>query len=536
MNNRNVAQMLAESATRQPDRPAVVVGDRSLDYAALDDLARRFAGALGGLGLLPGERVALLVPNVPQFSVAYFGCHYAGAPVVPLNVLLSAEEIAFQLSDSGAAALVVWEDFAARATEAAVRVPGCRHVVVARGDLGDLSAPAGAHNLTDLVLSSEPVTSVPPTAGDDTAVVLYTSGTTGRPKGAELTHDNVVSNATTCGRQVFPLGSDTVALVALPLFHAFGQTVMHNAVLQAGGTLVLLPRWDPGRAFELIERHRVTFFGGVPTMYVSLLNHPSAATADVSSLRLCVSGGAPLPVELMAAVDRRFGVDVLEGYGLSETSPVATFNLPGRPKRPGSIGLPIPGVQLRLVDEDGGVVTEPGTPGEIEVRGPNVMKGYLGDAEATAGAMHDGWFRTGDIGTRDADGYYRVVDRRKDMILRGGFNVYPREVEDVLHAHPAVVEAAVVGVPDARHGEEVVAFVVLAAGARSAGTGPAAAGIRRLCRERLAAYKYPRRIEVVDRLPHGPTGKVLKRELRRAATAPAPERAGDRLAGSAAHA
>ena len=517
--NANVATILAESAARYPEQSALVLGDRSLDYATLDDLARRFAGGLAGLGVEPGEHVALLLPNVPHFSVAYFGCHYAANPVVPLNVLLSTDEIAYQLADSGAAAVIVWEDFVERAGEAVARVPGCRHLLVARADLGDLSAPAGTQNLTALVLSSDPVSAVPATADDDTAVVLYTSGTTGRPKGAELTHANVLSNAETCGRRVFPLDTETVALVALPLFHAFGQTVMHNAVLGAGGTLVLLPRWDPGAALGLIERHRVTFFGGVPTMYVTLLHHPDSAGADVSSLRICVSGGAPLPGEVMVAVDRRFGVDVLEGYGLSETSPVATFNLPDRPKRPGSIGLPVPGVELRLVDQAGKEVTDAGTPGEIWVRGPNVMKGYLARPDDTAEAIRDGWFRTGDIGTRDADGYYRVVDRKKDMILRGGFNVYPREVEDVLYGHPGVAEAAVVGVPDERYGEEVVAFVVLEPGASAT-----AGELRSWCRQRLASYKYPRRVEVVDRLPHGPTGKVLKRELRRSA---APVEVGD---------
>jgi long-chain acyl-CoA synthetase len=509
--NANLASILAESASRFPGKPGVTIGDRSLDYATLDDLSRRFAGALGGLGVRRGDHVALLLPNVPHFTVAYFGCHYAAAPVVPLNVLLSVDELAYQLTDSGAAALVVAEDFADRAAEALARVPGTRHLIVARADLADLSAPDSAHNLTALVIGSDPVDGVPTTAADDTAVILYTSGTTGRPKGAELTHANVLSNVETCGRRVFPLGDDTVALVALPLFHAFGQTVMHNAVLRAGGELVLMPRWDPGTALDLIERHRVTFFGGVPTMYVTLLRHPRAGEADVSSLRICVSGGAPLPAEVMAAVDERFGADVLEGYGLSETSPVVAFNPPGRPKRPGSVGLPIPGVEVQLVDEDGRVVTEPDTPGEIWVRGPNVMKGYLGNPEAAAEAITDGWFHTGDVGTRDTDGYYRVVDRKKDMILRGGFNVYPREVEDVLCGHPDVVEAAVVGAADDRYGEEVVALVVLRPGASATG-----ADLKAWCRERLASYKYPRRVEVVESLPHGPTGKVLKRELRRA--------------------
>ncbi len=508
----NVASLLHDSATRLPERPALIAGGHTLDYATLDDFARRFAGALGDLGVQPGEHVALLLPNVPHFSVAYFGCHYAAAPVVPLNLLLSTDELAYQLDASDAVALVVWEDFVDRAQAAVDRAPRCRQVVVARADLGDLSAPAGASNLAALVLSAEPVTDVPPTAPDDTAVILYTSGTTGRPKGAELTHANLVSNARRCSTEVLPLDPDTVALVALPLFHAFGQTVMHNAVLAVGGSLVLLPRWDPRAAVVLVRRHRVTLFGGVPTMYFSVLHDVDVDPADLASLAICVSGGAPMPPAVATAFQDRYGVDVLEGYGLSETSPVVCFDVPGRPSRPGSVGVPIPGVELRLVGEAGQVVDDPDCPGELWVRGENVMKGYYRDPEATAEALRDGWLRTGDLAARDADGNYRIVERKKDLILRGGYNVYPREVEAVLHAHPAVAEAAVVGVPDERYGEEVVAFVTLAG-------GPAVTEAELVghCRERLAHYKYPRRVVVVDELPHTPTGKVLKPALRRLA-------------------
>ncbi|HEX2192505.1 MAG TPA: long-chain fatty acid--CoA ligase [Acidimicrobiales bacterium] len=504
----NLASLLEDSAARHALRPALVCGENTVTYATLDDLARRFATALRDLGVGPGRPVALLLPNIPHFSVAYFGCHRAGSPVVPLNPVLAPDELAWQLLDSGAGTLVVWETLSERVETVVARAPQCRQVIVARADLGDLSAPVGAHNLTALVLGAEPMAGGPATGGHDTAVILYTSGTTGRPKGAELTHANLLSNALTCSTEVLPIGPETVALVALPLFHAFGQTVLHNAVLAVGGSLVLQPRWDPSAAAELARRHRVTLFGGVPAMYVTLLARPPEADGDLSSLRVCVSGGAPLPPALATEFERRVGAPILEGYGLSETSPVVAFRVPGGPGGTGSVGAPLPGVDVRLVDDAGAVVSEPGGVGEIWVRGPNVMKGYRGDAEATAAVLVDGWFRTGDVGTRDGDGALRIVGRSKEMIIRSGYKVYPREVEDVLGAHPAVVEAAVVGVPDERRGEEVVAFVTLAPGAEVS-----AAELVSHCRDRLAAYKCPRRIEIRESLPHGPTGKVLKREL-----------------------
>jgi long-chain acyl-CoA synthetase len=295
----------------------------------------------------------------------------------------------------------------------------------------------------------------------------------------------------------------------LPLFHIFGQTVMQNAPIAVGGTVVLLPRFEPKAAFDLMESHRVNFFGGVPTMYLALLNYPEADQYDLSGLRWCASGGSPMPVEVMRAFDAKYKVNILEGYGLSETSPVASFSNRDRPKKPGSIGLPIWGVEFRLVDDEGAVIDAPDTPGEIHIKGHNVMKGYWKRPEATAEAVRNGWFATGDVATRDTDGDYFIVDRKKDMILRGGFNVYPREIEEVLYAHPAIAEAAVIGIAHPTHGEEVKAVVVLKVGATATEQE-----IIAHCREHLAAYKYPRVVEFVGVLPKTATGKILKRELR----------------------
>ncbi|MGH9226448.1 MAG: long-chain-fatty-acid--CoA ligase [Acidimicrobiales bacterium] len=511
--NPNLACLLARSAADRPTHTAIVAGDHEFDYATIDLFARMFAGALRNLGVEPGQHVALVLPNAPQFTVAYFGCHYAGNPVVPLNVLLTAEELAYHLADSEAVAVVTWDLFLPAVEEAAAAVDNVRHVVVAKADLNDLSAPDGVHSLTALVAAAAPVAEPHATAADDTAVVLYTSGTTGRPKGAELTHANLVANAEVAAGLV-DLEPETVALVALPLFHAFGMSVMHNAVLSVGGTLVLLPRFTAAAAHDLMARHAVTFFGGVPTMYIALLQDDRH---DLPALKWCVSGGAPMPAEVVHQFEDRFGVTLLEGYGLSETSPVTSFTVPMRPRTPGSIGYPVPGVEMALLADDGRFVTTSDTPGEICIRGHNVMKGYWRNPVATEGAIVDGWFRTGDIGTTDVHGAYRIVDRKKDLVIRGGYNVYPREVEEVLHRHPHVAQAAVVGVSHPELGEEVKAVVVL-----RPGRATTAAELASWCRTRLAAYKCPRIVEIRDRLPLGPTGKVLKKELRET-SAPAGE-------------
>jgi long-chain acyl-CoA synthetase len=459
----------------------------------LDGASAHIAGLLAEKGVGEGDRVGIMLPNVPYFAVVYYGILRLGAVVVPMNVLLKGREVGFYLKDPGAKVLFAWHDFA-EAAEAGAQDSGAELISVKPGEFEQLVGAAPAR------------TDVADRAEDDTAVILYTSGTTGTPKGAELTHANLVRNTeTACS--LFALGPDGVVLGALPLFHSFGQTCGLNATIKAGGTLSLIPRFEPGKALEIIERDRVNVFEGVPTMYSAMLHCPEGDDADTSSLKLCASGGAAMPVEVMRAFEEKFGCKVLEGYGLSETSPVASFNHPDRESKPGSIGTPIEGVEMNVVDDDGTEVAQ-GEVGEIVIRGHNVMKGYWNRDDATAEAIRDGWFHTGDMATVDEDGYFFIVDRKKDMIIRGGYNVYPREIEEVLYEHPAVREVAVLGVPDDHLGEEVAAAVAL-----KDGQEVSADDLRAFCKEQVAAYKYPRKLWFVDELPKGPTGKILKREI-----------------------
>ncbi len=359
----------------------------------------------------------------------------------------------------------------------------------------------------ELLGAAQPSVEIAERADEDTAVILYTSGTTGKPKGAELTHANLSSNCELAVQTLLNLGPGDVVLGALPLFHAFGQTCALNTTIQAGATLTLVPRFDPSKALEVLQRDQVTVFAGVPTMYTALLHHPDGDSYDLSALRVCVSGGSAMPVEVMRGFEEKFHCAVLEGYGLSETSPVASFNLPDRQRKPGSIGLAVHGVELALLDKHGREVPE-GEVGEIAIRGANVMKGHWNKPEATAEAIVDGWFRSGDLARKDEQGYYFIVDRKKDMIIRGGYNVYPREIEEVLYEHPAVAEVAVIGLPHDSLGEEVGAAVALKKGA-SATPEELIAHVKPL----VANYKYPRQIWIVDELPKGATGKILKREI-----------------------
>jgi long-chain acyl-CoA synthetase len=504
----NLATILRTSAAEDPKKAALIIGDTTLSYEQLHAHVQRFAGALKRLGVRPGQHVALMLPNVPHFTIAYFGAHYLGAPVVPLNVLLTGEEVAYHLQDSDAVALIAWEGFADAAKAGFDRVASCKQLVIARLNPTDLSAPEGAHNFTALLGSAEPVLEPAATNADDTAVLLYTSGTTGKPKGAELSHFNMYWNADYVANNLAPMGKDSVVLTVLPLFHSYGQTCMQNATILGGGTIVLLPRFEPIPAFQLMQKHKVNSFAGVPTMYFALLNHPEAGNYQIE-LKHCTAGGSAMPVEVMRAFDQKYGVNILEGYGLSETSPVASFNMPERPKKPGSIGIPLRGVEFKLIDDQGLTISAANVPGEICIKGPNVMKGYYKRPEATAESIKDGWFTTGDIAHRDEDGFYFIVDRKKDMIIRGGFNVYPREIEEVLYAHPAIGEVAVIGVAHESHGEEVKAVVAFKPGQEES-----VDGLIMYCKEHLAAYKYPRIIEVRDTLPKTATGKILKRELR----------------------
>ncbi len=494
----NLGTILQASASRHADRPVLWLGDLCMTYGELDRAARGFAGALKAKGIQPGDHVAVMIPNVPQFPVAYFGILYAGAAVVPLNVLFTADEVEYHLQDSQAKLLVGHPMFAAPAEGGAQRagVP----VIWADGD---------GETVTTLA-AGEPIEGPYQTQADDTAVILYTSGTTGRPKGAELTHSNLLMNCKVVVPDMLPLSPDDVALATLPLFHSFGQSCVMNAAIAQGASFVLLPRFTPADALGLIQRHRVTFFAGVPTMYFAILGFGEADQYRTDSLRLCVTGGAPMPVEVLNAFNSKYGVEILEGYGLSETSPVASFNRLDRPRNPGSIGYEVWGVEMAIMDEQGKILPD-GERGEIVIRGHNVMKGYLGRPEATAEAIDErGWFHSGDIGVKSpTDGSFAIVDRLKDMILRGGFNVYPREVEEVLYQHPAVAEAAVLGVPDQEHGEEVKAVLALKAGQQLTPDE-----VISYCKEHLAAYKYPRIVEFMETLPKGPTGKILKREMR----------------------
>ena len=506
----NVALNLRDSARNHPDKTAVIIGDTSLSYAQVHGMAQKFATALREQGVEPGDRVALMLPNVPQFTIAYYGILYAGGVVVPLNVLLTEEEVAYHLDDAAASAFVVWDGFLAAAAPAFARVVECHTlIVVEAGAPGSGTLPPDGKSFSSLVAAAEPMGDLTTRSADDTAVILYTSGTTGKPKGAELSQFNIFFNALYARNMLIPLQEDEVALATLPLFHSFGQQVVQNSVLGVGGTLVMLPRFDPESAFALMSKHQVTMFAGVPTMFFALLNHPAGKNFDASHLRWCLSGGSAMPVEVMKAFDERFGVNTLEGYGLSETSPIASFNVLDRPKKAGSIGLPIWGVEFRLEGSDGKVVENDDEPGEVCIKGHNVMKGYWRRPEITAEVIKDGWFHTGDVATRDSDGYYFIVDRVKDMIIRGGFNVYPREIEEVLFGHPAVAEVAVVGVPHESHGEEVKAIIALKEGQTLTEEEVIA-----YTKQHLAAYKYPRIVEFRQELPKGPTGKILKRELK----------------------
>jgi len=529
----NLAHLLDQQARLTPDRRAIVMGPHVLTYAQLSALASQIADGLRAIGVTPGDHVALSCPNTPHFPAAYYGILRAGAVVVPLNVLLKPREIAYHLTDSDAVAMLVFEGtaelpMAQMAAAAKKDAPGCRELIVMTAEPGAVCPVEGAQTLAALIERGKgaeesgrgakgfarPFTY--PSAPDDTAVILYTSGTTGQPKGAELTHFNMTMNAMASRDMMLPLLPNTAterptALVTLPLFHSTGQTAQMNAGIAGGYTLVLLPRFDAAAVFDAFERHQVNCWVGVPTMYWALLTFAREKGLDVAmataSLKLCVSGGAPMPLALMQECERAFGVRILEGYGLSETSPVACFNQVFRPSKPGTVGLPIVACEVAVVNDADEPVPS-GERGEIVIRGHNVMKGYYKRPTETAEALRNGWFHTGDIGVIDADGYVQIVDRKKDMVLRGGMNVYPREIEDVLMTHPAVSLATVIGVPDERLGEELKAFVV-----RKPGASLTEAELIAWAKEQMAAYKYPRSVEFRDALPMGGTGKVLKRAL-----------------------
>ncbi len=518
----NLAILLEASAQDYPDQLAVIFNDRKITYAQLNAAANMFANGLRKLGVQRGDKVALMMPNLPFFPIAYYGTLKAGATVVPFNVLFTAREVAYHLQDSDAVALVGFAGFFEPAYGGFKQVDACRSLIVANADPSQPFAHDDAAIIDFnrfLGLGGSPVFDTVQTQADDTAVILYTSGTTGSPKGAQLSHSNMVMNADIC-LDLLEAKPGDVALVTLPLFHSFGQTVLMNGCFMAGATLTLLPRFTPDAALGIMQRDGVTIFAGVPTMYWALFSYPHAEeqfdmAKIAGQLHTAVSGGSALPVELLRNFEARFKVPILEGYGLSETSPVASFNLRRKVRKPGSIGIPVWGIQMALVDENENLIPKPSAEGEfsavgeIVVRGHNVMKGYYKRPEATAEVMKGDWFHTGDLARLDSDGYFFIVDRKKEMILRGGFNVYPREVEEFLMTHPKVSLVAVKAVPDDKLGEEVKAFIVL-----KAGQSATAEEIIDFAKTGLASYKYPRYIEFRSELPMTATGKILKRELK----------------------
>ncbi|UYM03506.1 long-chain-fatty-acid--CoA ligase [Solicola gregarius] len=513
----NLSVMLEDSARNFPDRDAVVLGEARLTYAQVNGAANQVANLLNTRGIGRGDKVALSCPNIPYFPMVYFGILKTGATVVPLNVLLKGREVAYHLDDSDATAYFCfegtpelpmgqagWDGF--NATDA------CTEFFLVTADPAADSPIDGAETFGHAIASEPPAYAPAVTEPTDTAVILYTSGTTGQPKGAELSHANMAMNAANLPRlfDFHPDGHETY-LCALPLFHSFGQTVIMNSGFSLGGTLVMLPRFDAKAALALMLKEKVTFFAGVPTMYWGLLGAlDDSVDVDqiAANLRRSVSGGSSLPVEIIGDFKKRFHVEIQEGYGLSETSPVATFAPAGSEPRPGSIGKPLWGVECKLIDGDWNEVYGDDAVGEIAMRGYNIMKGYYNRPEATAAVIRDGWFRSGDLAKRDSDGYYYIVDRAKDMIIRGGFNVYPREIEEVLMTHPDVSLVAVVGVPHESHGEEVKAFVI-----RNEGASITEDALIEWAKEQMASYKYPRIVEFRAELPMTSTGKILKREL-----------------------
>ncbi|WP_257296476.1 long-chain fatty acid--CoA ligase [Endozoicomonas sp. YOMI1] len=511
----NLADFLFRSAAVYPEKTAIVSDERCISYQVLKDTAATIGQGLQHKGIRPGDRVAVSCPNIPQFLMVYYGILTAGAVVVPLNILLKPKEIAYHLTDSQAVAYLCFEGsddlpLGQFGLEAFQRVSSCEHFFAITGDLNQ-DEWRGEPTLTTL-LSGSALADPQDRGPEDTAAILYTSGTTGQPKGAELTHYSLSMNALICSTLLMT-GVNDSHLVVLPLFHSFAQTAHMLHAVASSSTMVLMVRFEALKTLKLLAQEQITYFAGVPTMYVAL----NGAKAELSAgerqaitdkLRLCVSGGGPMPVDVLQTFEGNFNVTILEGYGLSETSPVACFNTLDQARIPGSIGRPIPGVTMKVVDAEGSALPF-GQDGELAIRGHNVMKGYFNKPEKTAEVLQDGWFRTGDIARRDEAGNYYIVDRKKDLIIRGGFNVYPREVEEVLLAHPDIMQAAVIGVPDDYYVEEIMACLILHEGRE---LSPEL--IKTWARQHLGDYKYPRYVRIFQEFPLSATGKILKRALR----------------------
>jgi long-chain acyl-CoA synthetase len=504
----NLAECLEQSAEACPKRVAAVMEEVRLTYRDVAGAAKRVANVLAEKGIGRGDKVAMMLPNTPHFPIVYFGILYAGATVVPLNLALRRREIEYQLDDSGAKALFVWQDYSEEAVHGFALAEQCQHLIQVEAQPKPAEHAAG-ESFSGLLAAASPTFDMVQTQPEDTAVIMYTSAITGNLRGAQLSHFNLFMNALVVKQYVLKYTAEDVFVAALPLFHSFGQTTMMNAAFLNGCKVVFMPRFDAGKLLEVVPREKVTVLAMVPTMYHYLVNYRREQQFELSSLRTAVTGGSAMPPRLAQEFEQRFKLPVLEGYGLTETSPVVSFNPSAKENRPGSIGRPIWGCRVRIQREDGSFAA-PGEEGEVVVRGHNIMKGYYNKPEATAQAMQGGWFHTGDLGYLDEDGFIFLTGLKKDMLLRAGMNIYPREIEDVLQAHPDIAEAAVVGMPDPVRGEEVKAYVV-----PHPGKEVVEKEVLAYCKEQLASYKCPRKLLVIDALPRDAAGKTDKATLRK---------------------
>ncbi|MCE5215549.1 long-chain fatty acid--CoA ligase [bacterium] len=498
----SLTECLGATVSRYPDRPALTIDDRTFTYAQLAGAVGALAAALAEGGVGPDQRVAILFPNSPQFVISYFAVLQTGATVVPLHCLQGPEELAHAVNDSGAETLVALNALAPVVEAVRLRAPGLKRVIIS----GE-SKLEGVESWESLLRPRMGPAPVVPRTEDDLAVLIYTSGTTGRPKGAMLSHGNLLANARSC-KQVLEINHNDVFCGVLPLFHAFGATICMILPVMCGAQSVLVPKFSPLTVLETVVAYKATVLAGVPSMFAVMAQVRTERNFDLSGLRACASGGAALPNEVLYAFDERYGTHIVEGYGPTEASPVVSVNPPRGLRKVGTVGPALPQVSIRICDEDMNWVPA-GTEGEICVQGPNVMQGYWHNPTATAETIRNGWLLTGDIGMLDEDGYLSICDRKKDMIIVGGMNVYPREVEDVLFRLPAVAEAAVIGVPSRLRGEDVKAFISLREGASLE-----AQTVIDFCKNHLANYKVPRTVEFREALPLSGTGKVLKRLLR----------------------
>ena len=513
----NLSVLLEDSAQKYPNKTAFTFMDTSLSFWQINAVANQVANGLVATGIKPGDKVALSCFNLPYFPIIYNGILKAGATVVPLSVLLKTDEVQYHLENSEAKAYFCFvgnEDLpmGQMGFDGFNAAKSCEHffMIMPKGDMP--SSIAGTKTLGSLLANQKPTFDAVATKATDTAVIVYTSGTTGKPKGAELSHSNLLQN-TILSADLYNCSKDDTLLIVLPLFHIFAMTVLMLSALYKGATAILLPRFDGKAVLDLLDKHKVTVFAGVPTMYWGLNSYLDANDFDISNiksnLKMCLSGGASLPVPVLEKFEERFDASILEGFGMSEGSPVVTFNQLDVGRKPGSVGTPVWGVQVKLVDDQGNEVLQ-GEKGELLYKGHNVMKGYYNNPEATAKTIQNGWLYSGDIAIKDEDGFYFIVDRTKDMIIRGGLNIYPREVEAVMMKHPAVSMVAIIGIPDEQMGEEVKAFVVLNEGATATSEA-----LMSFTKDNIAAYKYPRIVEITKTLPTSATGKILKKELRK---------------------